>query len=175
MWSLRRAPPPDQSFKILPDDYDDPRSILPDGFLERTNGFGKVIGWAPQVALLGHEAVGGFVSHCGWNSMLESLWFGVPTATWPLYTEQHMNAFEMVVELGLAVDIKLNSMDNMFHREGNTVIVTAEEIESGIRRLMADEEVRAKVKKMSKMSRATVVEGGSSYASVGRLIQDFIS
>ncbi|KAI3693006.1 hypothetical protein L6452_32832 [Arctium lappa] len=175
VWSLRRPPPQEQSFKVLPDDYDDPRSILPDGFLEHTNGFGKVIGWAPQVSILAHEAVGGFVSHCGWNSMLESLWFGVPTATWPMYTEQQMNAFEMVVELGLAVDIKLDYKDNVFNREGNTVVVTAEEIESGIRRLMADEEVRAKVKKMSKVSRATVVEGGSSYASVGRLIQDFIA
>ncbi|KVH91366.1 anthocyanidin 3-O-glucosyltransferase 2-like [Cynara cardunculus var. scolymus] len=175
VWSLRRPPPSEQSFKALPDDYDDPRSILPDGFLERTNGFGRVIGWAPQVALLAHEAVGGFVSHCGWNSMLESLWFGVPTGTWPMYTEQQMNAFEMVVELGLAVDIKLGYKDNVFHREGDTVVVKAEEIESGIRRLMADEEVRAKVKRMSKMSRVTVVEGGSSYASVGRLIQDFVA
>ncbi|KAJ9547341.1 hypothetical protein OSB04_019884 [Centaurea solstitialis] len=175
LWSLRRSPPPEQSFKFLPDDYDDPRSILPDGFLERTNGFGRVIGWAPQVSILAHEAVGGFVSHCGWNSMLESLWFGVPTATWPMYTEQQMNAFQMVVELGLAVDIKLGYKDNIFNREGNTAIVMAKEIESGIRRLMADEEVRAKVKKMSKMSRATVVEGGSSFASIGRLIQDFIA
>ena len=62
--------------------------VLPKGFLDRTVGIGKVIGWAPQVAILSHPAIGGFVSHCGWNSILESLWFGVSIAAWPLYVEQ---------------------------------------------------------------------------------------
>ncbi|KAD4178178.1 hypothetical protein R6Q59_021730 [Mikania micrantha] len=175
VWSLRRPPPPEQSYEVLPDDYDDPGVVLPDGFLERTSETGKVIGWAPQVSLLAHEAVGGFVSHCGWNSMLESLWFGVPTATLPIYCEQQMNAFEMVVELGLAVDLKLDYKMNVFNPDGKMVVVTAEEIETGIRRLMEDENVRRKVKEMSDVSRATVVEGGSSYASVGRLVQDIMS
>ncbi|KAI3804290.1 hypothetical protein L1987_25721 [Smallanthus sonchifolius] len=172
VWSLRR-PPSDETSKV-PSDYEDPGVVLPEGFLERTDGIGKVIGWAPQVALLAHSAVGGFVSHCGWNSLLESLWFGVPVATWPMYAEQQMNAFEMVVELGLAVEIKLDYEKNLFFPEANTVVVGAEEIESGIRRLMEDNEVRRKVKEISEKSRAAVGEGGSSYAAVGDLIQDFI-
>ncbi|KAJ0903645.1 putative flavonol 3-O-glucosyltransferase [Helianthus annuus] len=131
VWSIRRLPPPEQSLKLLTDDFDDPRGVLLDGFLERTSGIGKVIGWAPQVSLLAHEAVGGFVSHCGWNSMLESLWFGVPTATLPMLWEQQMNAFEMVVELGLAVDLKLDYKINVLNSEGDVVIVMAEEIERG--------------------------------------------
>ena len=86
---------------------------------------GKVIGWAPQVAVLGHEAVGGFVSHCGWTALLESLWGGVPVATWPMYAEQQMNAFEMVRELGLAVEIKIDYAKDFGVEE---VLVTAEEI-----------------------------------------------
>ncbi|KAJ0769963.1 putative flavonol 3-O-glucosyltransferase [Helianthus annuus] len=175
VWSLRRLPPPEQSFQVLPDDYDDPRVVLPDGFLERTSGIGRVIGWAPQVSLLAHEAVGGFVSHCGWNSMLESLWFGVPTATLPMYWEQQMNAFEMVVELGLAVDLKLDYKMNVLNSEGDMVIVAAEEIERGIRQLMENKEVRTKVKEMSKMSRETVAKGGSSYSSVGYILKEIMT
>ncbi|KAL7611336.1 hypothetical protein Lser_V15G13926 [Lactuca serriola] len=172
VWSLRRPPP---SFEVLPGDYEDPGVVLPDGFLERTKGKGKVIGWAPQVSLLAHEAVGGFVSHCGWNSMLESLWFGVPTATWPMYAEQQMNAFEMVVEVGLAVEIKLDYKNNVFNPGDDVAIVKAKEVESGIRRVMEDNELREKVKEMSKMSRAAVTEGGSSFSSVDCLVHDFIN
>ncbi|XP_024996512.1 anthocyanidin 3-O-glucosyltransferase 2-like [Cynara cardunculus var. scolymus] len=172
LWSLRRPPSPEQTSRA-PGDYEDPGAVLPEGFLQRTAGIGKVIGWAPQVAVLAHEAIGGFVSHCGWNSVLESLWFGVPLATWPIYAEQQMNAFEMVVELGLAVEIKLDYKKDLFNPDSD--IVTGEEIEKGIRQLMDDKEVRAKMKEIGRKSRATVKEGGSSYASVGRIIEDFIS
>ncbi|KAK9068163.1 hypothetical protein SSX86_012274 [Deinandra increscens subsp. villosa] len=172
VWSLRR-PPSDQTSKA-PTDYEDPSVVLPKGFTERTREKGKVIGWAPQVRLLGHHAVGGFMSHCGWNSLLESLWFGVPIAAWPMHAEQRMNAFEMVVELGLAAEIKLDYKKDLYNPKGTTVIVTAEEIESGIRRVMEDNEVRTKVKTMSEKSRSAVAEGGSSYASVGCLIHEFL-
>nr|GEW55013.1 anthocyanidin 3-O-glucosyltransferase 2-like [Tanacetum cinerariifolium] len=175
VWSLRR-PPSNQASKA-PSDYEDPSVVLPEGFLERTAEQGKVIGWAPQVTLLGHQAVGGFVSHCRWNSLLESLWFGVPSATWPIYAEQQINAFDMVAELELAVEIKLDYKQNMSSAnadKNNRVIVTAEEIESGIRRLMEDNEIRTKVKEMSAKSRAAVTEGGSFYMAIGSLIQDFV-
>nr|GEW74091.1 anthocyanidin 3-O-glucosyltransferase 2-like [Tanacetum cinerariifolium] len=172
LWSLRQ-PPSDQTSKV-PTDYEDARMVLPKGFLERTAGIGRIIGWAPQVMILAHQAIGGFVSHCGWNSILESLWFGVPLATWPIYAEQQINAFEMVAELGLAVEIKLDYKKDLFSLKADSVIVSADEIESGIRRLMEDHEVRTKVKEMSKKSRTTVAEDGSSYASVGYLIQDLI-
>ncbi|PRQ52233.1 putative flavonol 3-O-glucosyltransferase [Rosa chinensis] len=79
-----------------PSDYDDHTGVLPKG---RTIGIGKVIGWAPQVAILAHPSVRGFVSHCGWNSTLESLWQGVPISTWPLYAKQLLNVFQLVKEL----------------------------------------------------------------------------
>ena len=127
------------------------------------------------MAVLGHAAVGGFVSHCGWNSTLESLWSGVPVAAWPMYAEQQMNAFEMVRELGLAVEIKIDYKRDFKAAENDGVLVTAEEIESGIRQLMdGGDEIREKVKEMSGKSRAAVIEGGSSYNSLGRFIEDVV-
>lgn len=143
---------------------------LPEGFLERTKGRGMICKWAPQVKVLAHKAVGGFVSHCGWNSILESLWCGVPIATWPFYAEQQLNAFEMVRELGLAVELRLD------HRMDGGGDVMAEEIEIAVRRLMDGEsELRKKVKERSKMARNALAEGGSSFNALGQLIKDVIA
>ncbi|MCO5603211.1 hypothetical protein L7F22_057358 [Adiantum nelumboides] len=79
---------------IRPDSFSDKTSVqdlLPDGFMERTRDRGRIISWAPQLALLGHQAVGGFLTHCGWNSILESLCNGVPMLGFPLDAEQNTN------------------------------------------------------------------------------------
>ncbi|KAL6976026.1 hydroquinone glucosyltransferase [Sarracenia purpurea var. burkii] len=166
LWSLRR--PPSNGKRESPGEYENPKEVLPEGFLERTTKIGKVIGWAPQVAVLSHLAVGCFVSHCGWNSTLESFWCGVPMATWPMYAEQQLNAFQLVKEFGVAVEIKMES----------NVIVTAAEIEGGIKRLMDDDtstEIRKKVKEIREKSKTAVAEGGSSYNSVGCFIEDVMN
>ncbi|KAK3164803.1 hypothetical protein QOZ80_1AG0025000 [Eleusine coracana subsp. coracana] len=59
---------------------DDPVSYLPEGFVERTKGIGLCVScWVPQLEILNHHSVGGFLSHCGWNSTLEAVAAGVPT------------------------------------------------------------------------------------------------
>ncbi|KAE8701238.1 UDP-glycosyltransferase 72E1 [Hibiscus syriacus] len=79
-------------------------SYLPEGFLDRTKGVGFIISdWGPQVEILRHESVGGFLSHCGWNSILESIINGVPLIAWPLYAEQRMNATLLAEEVRIAV------------------------------------------------------------------------
>ncbi|GMP54472.1 hypothetical protein CsSME_00019637 [Camellia sinensis var. sinensis] len=172
LWSLRQPPPKGEIG--LPKEYENPTNVLPEGFLDRTAEIGKVIGWAPQVAVLSHRAVGGFVSHCGWNSTLESLWCGVPVATWPMYAEQQMNAFQLVREFGMAAEIKMDYRKD-YRMKKMPVMVTADEISSGIRRLMdGSDEIKHKVKKMSEKSRIAVMEGGSSYNSLGCFIEDVI-
>ncbi|XVF71132.1 hypothetical protein PTKIN_Ptkin12aG0011300 [Pterospermum kingtungense] len=163
LWSLRQPPSPTKGCALSsPTDYDNVENVLPKGFLDRTAMIGKIIGWAPQVAILGHPAIGGFMSHCGWNSILESIWFGVPIATWPLHAEQQLNAFELVTGLGLAVEIKMdNRRDKM--KKDEVEIVKTEKIEKGIKHLMEqDNDVRRRVKEMSEKSRKTLIKGGSS-------------
>ncbi|KAK9133778.1 hypothetical protein Scep_013306 [Stephania cephalantha] len=131
---------------------------------------GMVCEWVDQVGVLGHRAIGGFVSHCGWNSILESLWFVVPIATWPMYAEQQLNAFYMVREKGLAVEMRLD------YRLGGGGLVTAEEVERGVNEVMEKEnEVRRRVEEMSKRSREAVGEGGYSLASLRQFVHDLLN
>ncbi|KAL0405258.1 UNVERIFIED_CONTAM: putative UDP-glucose flavonoid 3-O-glucosyltransferase 3 [Sesamum latifolium] len=171
LWSLRRQSPNDKRASF-PSEYARYEDVLPEGFLDRTAKTGKVVGWVPQLAVLSHPAVGGFISHCGWNSVLESLWCGVPIATWPLHAEQQMNAFQLVRELGLAVEITLSYHE----RSEDGAVVAAGEIERGIREVMeSGSEVRESVKEMREKSRMSVDEAGSSYLSLKKLIDNMMS
>jgi len=125
LWVLRGPPLAGSPY---PTDAD-AQELLPEGFLERTKDRGLVWPkWAPQKDILEHPAVGGFVTHCGWNSILESLWHGVPMAPRPLYAEQHLNAFELVSVMGVAVSMEVD------RKRGN--FVEAAELERAVRSLM---------------------------------------
>ncbi|KAG8387079.1 hypothetical protein BUALT_Bualt03G0216000 [Buddleja alternifolia] len=165
LWSLRK-PPPKEKMEFA-GEYENAEEVLPEGFLDRTVGVGKVIGWAPQMAILSHLAVGGFISHCGWNSTLESIWCGVPMAVWPLAAEQQANAFQLVKDFEMAVEIKMD------YRKDSDVIVGAEKIERAIKELMdPDNDIRVKVRALKEKSRITLTEGESSYNFLGRLIDN---
>ena len=65
---------------------------LPKGFEERVKGTGLVVrDWAPQLEILSHSSTGGFMSHCGWNSCMESMTMGVPIVAWPMHSDQPRN------------------------------------------------------------------------------------
>ena len=169
LWSLRV---PQQKEKEKGLGHNDNRNIedfLPKGFLERTSGHGIICEWIPQGEVLAHKAIGGFVSHCGWNSILESLWFGVPVVTWPLFAEQQLNAFKLVKELGLAVEMKLED------RNGGDHLVLEDEVEKAIRCVMdGKSDVRRRVREMGESSRKAVIDGGSSFTYLGLLIEDMV-
>ncbi|XP_047084034.1 anthocyanidin 3-O-glucosyltransferase 6-like [Lolium rigidum] len=144
--------------------------LLPEGFLERTKEKGMV--WptrAPQKEILAHAAVGGFVTHGGWNSILESLWFGVPMVPWPLYAEQHLNAFTLVAYMGVAVAMEVDRKRNNF--------VVGSELERAVKALMdgdSDEgrKAREKCTEMKAACRKAVEEAGSSNSALCRLSED---
>lgn len=176
LWSLRSPASKDKA--EFPGKYSlDGLEVLPEGFLDRTVGKGKVIsGWVGQLQVLSHPAVGGFVSHCGWNSMLESIWYGVPTATLPIYAEQQVNAFQMVRDLGLSAEISLDYHQQSYDDEREKdMVVTAQQVERGIRLVMergdsSGNKLRNKVIDMSEKARRAVEYGGSSYEALRNLI-----
>ncbi|KAI5667996.1 hypothetical protein M9H77_17849 [Catharanthus roseus] len=140
-------------------------NTLPEGFLERTKGKGLVAkSWAPQLQVLKHSAVGGFVSHCGWNSSLEAIVAGIPMVAWPLYAEQHINRAVLVHDIKLAVDLE--------HDDNGIVI--AEEIERKLKELMDVErgrEVKEQSAKMRDLALAALGNSGSSAAALAKLVQ----
>nr|GME10364.1 anthocyanidin 3-O-glucosyltransferase 2-like [Ipomoea batatas] len=179
LWVLRKPPSPGS---LVPTGYSNPEEVLPEGFLERTKSIGKVIGWAPQSLVLAHPAVGGFVSHCGWNSVLESIWFGVPMATWPMTVDQQGNAFQLVKEIGMAVDIKMDYRTDSRGLKTNIPIVpeivSAKDIEIGITSLMQNSttnSVRTKAKEVKEKSRKALDEGGSSFNFVESFFENVMN
>jgi hydroquinone glucosyltransferase len=96
----------------------DPFDFLPKGFLERTKEMGLVVpSWAPQIQVLSHGSTGGFLTHCGWNSTLESIVHGVPMIAWPLYAEQRMNAVLLADDLKVALRVKVNDKGLVGHKD----------------------------------------------------------
>ncbi|XP_021888888.1 anthocyanidin 3-O-glucosyltransferase 5-like [Carica papaya] len=141
--------------------------FLPVGFLTRTKGRGLVVPlWTSQPEILGHPSVGGFLSHCGWNSSLESLVNGVPMIAWPLFAEQKMNA-AMLTELGVAVRSKELAASGVASRE---------EIGTMVRELMEENEgetMRKRVEKLKRSAEEAVREGGSSYNTLSQLTAEW--
>ncbi|KAK9220895.1 hypothetical protein WN944_009319 [Citrus x changshan-huyou] len=81
---------------------------LPQGFEEKIKGSGQglvVHKWAPQVEILSHRTISAFLSHCGWNSVLEALSHGVPIIGWPLAGEQFYNSKLLEEEIGVCVEV----------------------------------------------------------------------
>ncbi|KAI3504793.1 hypothetical protein L1887_26512 [Cichorium endivia] len=150
-------------------DSDDPIAYLPDGFVERTKEVGLVVSsWVPQVAVLNHSSIGAFLSHCGWNSTLESVKHGVPMIGLPLYAEQRMNATMLSDEIGVAVKMPVVG------EGGETVVVGRKEIERVVRMVMEGEEgkkLKSRAKELETSARKTLSRGGSSYETLARVAE----
>ncbi|KAK7373470.1 hypothetical protein VNO80_06879 [Phaseolus coccineus] len=138
LWVLR-APNSSANAAYLEAAKEDPLEFLPRGFLVRTKEKGMVVAsWAPQVEVLGHSSVGGFLSHCGWNSTLESVQEGVPLITWPLFAEQRMNAVMLADGLKVALRPTFND-DGIVEKEEIAKVINSlmeAEIGQGIRERM---------------------------------------
>ncbi|KAJ4976089.1 hypothetical protein NE237_001195 [Protea cynaroides] len=136
---------------------------------EKVKGRGLLVReWVDQVEILRHESVNGFMSHCGWNSTLESICESVPILAWPMMAEQHLNARLVGDELGVGLRILASN--------GSVRgFVGAETVEKMVKELMEGEEgkkVRRKVKEVGEAARKAMEEGGSSWRSLDQLINE---
>uniref|UniRef100_A0ACD5YQ22 Uncharacterized protein n=1 Tax=Avena sativa TaxID=4498 RepID=A0ACD5YQ22_AVESA len=143
----------------------------------RTAGRGLVVrGWAPQLAILSHRAVGGFVTHCGWNSLLESITHGVPVVTWPHFADQFMNERLAVDVLGIGVPVGTALPVMLFGDEA--VPVVRGDVARAVSELMdggeVAEERRRKAREYGERAHRAMEKGGSSYENLTLLIQSFM-
>ncbi|KAI3678242.1 hypothetical protein L6452_37527 [Arctium lappa] len=132
---------------------------FPEGFTEEIRGRGLVLKWAPQKQVLAHSAVGGFWSHCGWNSTLESISEGIPMICRPVMGDQCVNSryLSYVWRIGL----ELEHLDRKV-------------IESTIRRLLVDDEgkeMRQRAIDMKEKAKYCLCNGGSSFKSLNDLVE----
>ncbi|AES79659.1 putative soyasapogenol B glucuronide galactosyltransferase [Medicago truncatula] len=158
-----------------------------DGFLEdfkqrmKENKKGYIIwNWAPQLLILGHPATGGIVTHCGWNSILESLSVGLPMIAWPMFAEQFYNEKLLVdvLKIGVSVGSKVNKFWSN-EGEGEVAVIRREEIAKAVEILMGSEEesiaMRRRVKKLGYAAKKSIDENGTSYNNLMQLIDDLKS
>ncbi|CAL5023271.1 unnamed protein product [Urochloa decumbens] len=142
----------------------------------RVAGRGLVVrGWAPQLAVLSHRAVGGFVTHCGWNSLLEAVAHGVPVVTWPHFSDQFINERLVVDVLGVGVPVGVTAP--VFILDDESEPVARGDVARAVAALMGGgeeaDERRRKAKEYGEKARRAMEEGGSSYENLTRLIESF--
>ncbi|CAN1252992.1 UDP-glycosyltransferase 86A1 [Linum perenne] len=150
---------------VLRDDIvssDDP-DPLPVGFREEVSDRGMIVGWCSQKEVLAHVAIGGFLTHCGWNSIHESMWCGVPMLCFPLFVDQFTNRKLVVDDWRVGI----NLVDQM--------VVTNEEVSRNVSRLMGGksrEEFKERIDEMKKIMVGALEPSGSSEQNFGQFVRE---
>ncbi|KAG6578551.1 UDP-glycosyltransferase 83A1, partial [Cucurbita argyrosperma subsp. sororia] len=137
-----------------------PNNVFPLGFQERVKSRGKIVGWAPQQRVLNHPSIACFLSHCGWNSTLESLSNGVPFLCWPYFADQFLN--ESYICDIWKVGLKLNKDEHG--------VITRTEITEKVEKLLGDEELKQRIQKLKRTVLKSAEKGGGSYKNLNNFI-----
>ncbi|KAJ4733153.1 Glycosyltransferase [Rhynchospora pubera] len=160
-------------------DKPDVEEWLCNDFEERVKDRGLIIkGWAPQMMILSHPAIGGFLTHCGWNSTLESICTGVPMITWPHFADQFLNEMLIVEILKIGMKIGVEEPNQWVtdkeSKNDNDVMVKRDDVAKAVLELMDEgEEMRERARELARKAREAMNEGGSSFNNIIELIKQF--
>ena len=132
-----------------------------DEFRRRVGGgTGLVVGWAPQQRVLAHPSVACFVTHCGWNSIVEGARHGIRFLCWPHFGDQFCNRSYVCDVWRTGVRLRADERG----------VVTKEEVRDKLERLLGDEGMRARALSLKSAARASVAGGGSSHQNLLRFV-----
>ncbi|KAH7522875.1 hypothetical protein JRO89_XSUnG0091300 [Xanthoceras sorbifolium] len=161
-WGLANS---DQNFLwiIRPDLVEGETAMLPHEFVEATKDRGLLASWCQQEQVLNHPSIGGFLTHNGWNSTIESVGSGVPMVCWPFFAEQQTNCRFACTEWGIGMEI-----DNDVKRD---------EVEKLVRELMEGEKgekMRNEAMEWKKKAMEATGLHGSSYLNFNKLVEEVL-
>ncbi|KAJ7946731.1 Glycosyltransferase [Quillaja saponaria] len=146
---------------IRPDLVNGGSVILSSEFVNETKDRGLIASWCPQVQVLSHQSIGGFLTHCGWNSVMESVSWGIPMICWPFFAEQQTNCRFVCTEWGIGMEIDTN--------------VKRDEVEKLVNELMEGEkgkEMNQKVMKWKKKAEEAIAPNGLSCMNLDKLVNE---
>ncbi|XP_057952403.1 7-deoxyloganetin glucosyltransferase-like [Malania oleifera] len=140
-------------------------AILQPEFEAATGERGLIESWCPQEEVLNHPATGGFLTHGGWNSMVESLSAGVPVICWPFFAEQPTNCRYACREWGIGMEIGSE--------------VKREEVEKIVREVMMKGEkgkgMKKRVMELKEKAHKAVAPNGSSFLNLEKVVKEMLS
>ncbi|KAK4491204.1 hypothetical protein RD792_001936 [Penstemon davidsonii] len=148
---------------IRPDIVAGDTAMLPEEFVTETKDRSMLVSWCPQEQVLKHSSIGGFLTHSGWNSTIESIGGGVPVICWPFFAEQQTNCKYSCVEWEIGMEIDNN--------------VKRDEVEVMVKELMEGEkgkEMKKKAMEWKRKAEEATAPGGSSYMNLDEMINEVL-
>ncbi|XP_030492866.2 UDP-glycosyltransferase 86A1-like [Cannabis sativa] len=142
--------------------YEEPY-VLPSGFEDEIKDRAMIVTWTNQIDVISHSAIGGFLTHCGWNSTLESIWYGVPMLCFPLKADQ------LTIRKLLVDDWRIGV--NLCDKKPLTRFEVAEKV-NVLMSTKLDDKLRKEMIKLRQISKNALAENGSSERNLCQFVSD---
>ncbi|KAK1368318.1 Glycosyltransferase [Heracleum sosnowskyi] len=143
------------------------KAKLPNNFINEISEKGLVVTWSPQLEILIHESIGCFVTHCGFNSVLEAISLGVPMVGIPQWSDQPANGKYVEDVWGVGVRAKPDEQG----------IVKRSVLKSSIKEVMEGEKgevIKKNAAKWKNLATEAVAEGGTSDMNINEFVAELL-